>query len=122
MYFLLMAFVLPALIERGVDAAWVIICAVISLVITVVPEYLTTRLKRKRVDTHALAMKKKLVRIAVAALGLFLLMAFAFPAVMGESVDTAWVIISAVASLVTAVIADYLTTKRENRRKKNAQE
>lgn len=121
-YFLLLGFVLPMLLERNVDAVWLIICAGIAFVITMVPEYLTTKLRIKRTDTHAIAIKRKWVRIAVGALVVFLLMAFAWPAVKGERVDTAWVIISAITAPIAAVIADYLTEKQKERKGRNDEE
>jgi hypothetical protein len=62
-------------------------------------------------------MRKKWVRVSVGVFWMFLLMAFAFPAVMGERADTAWIIISAIASVATVTVADYLTMRRRGRRK-----
>jgi NhaP-type Na+/H+ or K+/H+ antiporter len=121
-YFLLLGFVLPVLLERRVDAVWVIICAGIAFVITVVPEYLTMRFKRKRAGAPAIAVKGKWIRIAAGTVVMFPLMAFAWPSLAGERADTAWVIISAITAPIAAVIADYLTEKQKERKRRNTQE
>lgn len=108
-YFLLLVFVLPTLMEREVDAVWVIISVVIVLSITVVPEYLTARLKRKRPDTYT-AKEKLWWKIVIAACVFFLTAASVFflwmvfgSALVGEEVDATWVIICAILAPVAAV-------------------
>ena len=130
-YFLLLGFVLPMLLGRSVDAVWFVICAGISFVLTVLPEYLIGKFKRKRVDTHVITARKKWISIAVCilnrkwvrisfcALFLFILMAFLAPALEGKRADTAWVIISAITAPIAVVIADYLTEKQKERKKRN---
>lgn len=133
-YFLLLGFVLPMLLERNFDAVWLIICAGIAFVITVLPEYLIEKFKRKRVDTHVITarrkwlrnavgvLNRKWVRISFGALFLFVLMTFVVPALEGKRADTAWVIISAITAPIAVVIADYLTEKQKERKRGNSQE
>jgi phosphotransferase system glucose/maltose/N-acetylglucosamine-specific IIC component len=133
-YFLLLGFVLPMLLGRNVDAVWLIICAGIAFVITVLPDYLIGKFKKKRVDTHVTTARRKWVNIAICilsrkwvrisfcALGLFILMTFVVPALEGKRADTAWVIISAITAPIATVIADYLTEKQKERKRRNTQE
>ena len=97
-------------------------CAGIAFAITVLPEYLIEKFKRKRADTPAIAVKEKWIRIAVGTLVMFPLMAFAWPAVKGERADAAWVIISAITAPIAVAIADYLTEKQKERKRRNSQE
>jgi len=88
-FFLLLGFVLPMLLERNVGAVWLIICAGITFVITVLPEYLIEKFKRKRVNTHVFTARRKWLRISFCALFLFILMTFIVPALEGKRADTA---------------------------------
>jgi hypothetical protein len=103
-------------------------------VITVLPEHLIEKFERKRVDTHVITARRKWLRNAVGvlnrkwmrisfgALFLFVLMTFVVPALEGKKADTAWVIISAITVPIAAVIADYLTEKQKERKRRNSQE
>ena len=134
LYFLLLGFILPMLLGRNVDAVWLIICAGIAFAMTVLPEYLIEKFKRKRVDTYVITarrkwlrnavgvLNRKWVRISFGALFLFVLMTFVVPPLEGERADTAWVIISAITAPIAVVIADYLTEKQKERKRRNAQE
>lgn len=56
-------------------------------------------------------MKKKWMALAAWAIVFFLLFAFAFPAMMGQKIDAAWIILSAVAAAVGTIVGNWLDTK-----------
>lgn len=126
-YFLLLVFVLPTLMEREVDAVWVIISMVIVLSITVVPEYLIAR--HKRTDTYT-AKEKLWWKIGIAAFVFFLTAVSVFflwmvfgSALVGEEVDATWVIICAILAPVAAVatVVLYLPARLKKRKRPDIQ-
>jgi uncharacterized membrane protein HdeD (DUF308 family) len=55
--------------------------------------------------------------VAGGALWMFAVLAFAYPAATGQRIDTAWTIIAAVVSVVGVITAEYLTKRRQRKRK-----
>jgi len=126
-YFGILGVALPLLLDRRISAAWIMGSIGISLVITVLPAYIIARLSGKKPkNTTAVTgrwariivsvLERKWVRVIVIAVGFFVLMTFIVPAVEGRSVDTAWVIISAIAAVIGAVVGDYLNEKQRARK------
>ena len=61
-------------------------------------------------------LKKTILRMSVGAITLFLLMGVAYPALRGERIlDVPWLVLSAVGSVLAALIADPLTQRRKRR-------
>jgi hypothetical protein len=61
-------------------------------------------------------MKNTILRMATGASILFLLMGLAYPALRGQRIlDVPWLILSAIGSVLVAVIADPLTQRRKRR-------
>jgi len=127
--FFLLGFALPVLLDKRISVVWVLSSLGISLAITMVPEYIIAKLKRKRVNNQEVAenrrrlplvvdlLNRKWVRVTGEAFFLFILMAFIGPALEGDKIDTAWLIIAAIAAPVGAVIGDYLHEKQKARKK-----
>jgi hypothetical protein len=62
-------------------------------------------------------MKNAILRMAAGAIILFLLMGLAYPALRGQRIlDVPWLILSAVGSVLVALIADPLTQRRKRRK------
>ena len=109
LYFLILGFAVPQLLNIRITAGWVLGAAAISLVITVPPAYLIARLREKKASDRDVgqplraiinALNKKLVQAGCGALFMFVLMVFITPTLEGRKTDTAWVVISAITSLV----------------------
>ena len=127
-YFGILAVALPLLLDRKITPAWIVGSIGISLVITVLPAYIIARLSHERAKSNQdllrsrwirnilSALHKKWVRIIVLAVGFFVLMTFIVPAAEGRAIDTAWLIISAIAAIIGAVIGDYINEKQTARK------
>ena len=123
LYFLMLGFAVPQLLNRRITAGWVLGAAAISLVITVIPAYLIARLREKKASDREVGqplkvmvnvLNKKWVQAGCGALFMFALMVFITPTLEGERADTAWVIISAIASLIAGA-AFYLIERYKNK-------
>lgn len=127
-YFVVLGIALPLLLDRRLSPSWIIGSVCISLAITVLPAYLIARLSDKKAKSNTTAvtgrwtriivsvLERKWVRVAVIAVGFFVLMTFIVPAIEGRPLDTAWVIISAIAAIIGAVVGDYLNEKQTARK------
>ena len=134
-YFGILGFALPLLFDRRLNPSWILGSAGISLVITVLPAYIIARLSGKKPkNTTAVTgrwvrivvsiMERKWIRVMSIAAGIFILMTFIMPAMEGRALDTPWVIISAIAAIVGAIVGDYLNEKllaRKDRKKRKQQ-
>ncbi len=109
LYFLMLGFAVPQLLNRTITAGWVLGAAAISLVITVTPSYLIARLQKKKASDREVGqplrvmvnvLNKKGVQAGCGALFMFVLMVFITPTLEGRRADAAWVGISAIASLI----------------------
>lgn len=64
--------------------------------------------------------KRTILRMSVAAFTLFLLMGIAYPALRGQTIlDIPWLILSAIGSVLAALIADPLTQRRKRKKASN---
>jgi len=131
-YFLILGIGLPLLLNRPITAGYTLACLGIAVAISLIPQYVSVRLRRRATEDrtrrgrkwrHLLAcvLRSKWTRMGCATAFFYLLMVVVIPSLQGMKVDTAWLVISAITAPAVAALGEYLTELRRQRRQNHDQ-